>query len=132
MRAAVATTLVLLSAALSGCAAFAPPDDWTRKDTRRELYYVAALAADSYTTAQISRHPHLREANPFVAAVIGERPEPDEVWKGAVVTGLLHYWLARRIKKLRAAWQFAPVILHGDAALGNCGLIESCATEAGR
>lgn len=123
-------SLLLFCVLASGCAAFKPPENWSREDTRREIYYLAALAGDSYTTAQIHKYPHLREANPFVAAVIGERPEPAEVWTGAAVAALVHYIVARRLPaKWRPAWQFGPVILHGSAAVANCGITHECVDE---
>lgn len=109
----------LLAVSLNGCAFLAQPTDWTQHDTRREAYYFAALAADSYTTAQFQNEP-FHEGNPVVAAVIGEKPKPSAVWAGTLITAFVHYLIARKLKDSgRAAWQLAPMAVQGASAVDN-------------
>ena len=113
--------VLLLVTALSGCAT-PPRDEWTQADTRRQLFYGLALAGDAYTTARISRTPGLYEGNRIAAAVIGEQPKPADAWKGAVLVGVAHYLIAKRMKaNRRKVWQYVGVGVHTLATGHNCG-----------
>lgn len=106
---------------LSGCASFAPPKNWTKADTRRQIAYSTLLAFDATTTARIGERPDLIEGNPVTRAVIGSRPEPTETYAAAALLGLANYWIARRMKpERRRILHFAGIGTHVHAVRQNC------------
>lgn len=106
---------------MSGCASLQPPADWTAADTRRQLAYSAALAADAITTGRIHDHPNLVEGSPIARMFLGKRPEPAETYVAAALLGLGHYWLSRRMKpERRKIFQYFAFGAHTLATRQNC------------
>jgi len=109
--------IALLALLLSGCAA-AP---WTDGDTRRELVYVAALAADSYTTARFSRDPNASETLGVARSIYGAQPDAESVLITSALAAVIHYWIARRLDtNHRKVWQWGFAGFHAKAAIHNC------------
>lgn len=103
----------------AGCSS-QPRDDWTSADTRREMLYAVALAADTATTTRIHRHP-VSEAGLIPRAILGPKPDPTETIIASALVGLGHYWIARRLKlKHRKLWQYLPAGAHAVATSINC------------
>ena len=73
-------TLIALAAvlALSGCAS-PPKHEWRSEDTRREIYFAAALAADAYTTAHFSDDPTAYERPGIARSIYGSKPDAEFV-----------------------------------------------------
>jgi hypothetical protein len=108
----------VLAATLCGCAS-AP--EWRPQDTRREIFYAMALAADSYTTAQFEDDPYSREGLGIARSIYGDDPDPESVLITAIVGGIAHWLIARRLgHEGRAYWQYGFTSVHGAAALYNC------------
>lgn len=118
------TMLALCALALSGCAT---NSQWSRDDTRAQLIFTAALAADAYSTAQIRNHPEVWESGPIPRAILGKNPDPESVIVSAIVGGLLHWYISRRLRpSVRPYWQYGFAFVHGKAAWQNCAHYVDC------
>lgn len=124
---AIAFIALWLSPFLGGCAALAPPDDWTPRDTATEIAFQVVNAYDAHTTQRIHETPGLDEVSPLTRAVIGEDPEPSDTAIYFATVGLSHYLIARMLpKKWRPWFQGGTTALTLEAIKRNCdnGLCE--------
>lgn len=113
--------LALVAALLCGCASFQKPDDWTTADTGRQIAYFSTLAADAATTTRIADHPGLEEGSPIARSLLGPQPDSTETYAAAVLLGLAHYWIGRRMKpNVRRVWQYVGITVHTQAVSQNC------------
>lgn len=117
MRKYLAALALLL---LTGCVS-APKYEWSVQDTRREIFYAAALAADTYTTANFRNDPAKKEGLGIARSIYGDEPNPESVLLTAIVGGVAHWLIARRLAhKPRRYWQYGFTSVHGAAAVYNC------------
>jgi hypothetical protein len=119
-------SFVVMGVALTGCAS-SPKYEWRAKDTRREIFFAAALAADTYTTANFQDDPRRREGLGIARSIYGDNPDPESVIATAIVGGIAHWLIARRVgHKFRPYWQYGFTSVHGAAAAYNCSKGETC------
>lgn len=110
--------LPLIALGLSGCAS---SDPWTRTDTAYELAYVAAAAADAYSTAQIQYSLDATEQQPLAREILGERPSTSDTWQYFATVSLSHYLISRALPEAwRRWWQVGGTAYHGYMAIDNC------------
>lgn len=115
--------ILAFAALLCGCAS--APYEWRPEDTRREIYFAAALAADAYTTAQFTDDPAHKEGLGIARSIYGDEPDAESVLLTAIVGGVAHWLIARRLAdKPRSYWQLGFTGIHGTAALYNCNQIK--------
>ncbi len=102
------------SAILPGCST--SPAEWSRSDARWQKAVTASIFLDSLSTADAMRRG-CNEDNPSLSRF----PSDGELLLAAVVGSLLHYGVARYVKrpKWRRAWQVVFAIGHTGLAIHN-------------
>ena len=109
--------IVIASLSLAGCAS----GDWSNTDTAYELAYVAAVAADAWSTSKIQYNDGATERQPLTRAIIGERPSTADTWQYFASLAVVHYLVSRSLPEtLRRWWQVSGTAYHGYLALDNC------------
>lgn len=109
--------LIISMEACAGCAT----DPWTVEDTKWQVAYMGALAADAYTTTRIQYHSDIQEVGPIAREILGPQPSTADTWQYAIGAGLAHYVVARALpRKWRRWWQVGNAGYHGYLAIGNC------------
>jgi hypothetical protein len=90
---------------------------------RWEWAYQVLNMADAITTYQALKDPRLREGNP----IFGKRPGPAVIFGGRAAFGILHYVVARIIRKdhpqMAANASFISTLVEGMATGINLGHI---------
>ena len=77
----------------------------------------ATMAADAYVSSNIHEHPNIIENGPIAGKVLGQNPEPEDVWIYMVTAGTFNYLIARALPEgWRTIWQVGAIWRHGAAA----------------
>lgn len=123
-KAKAASAAIVAAVIAAGCAS-PPKYEWRAEDTRREIIYAAALAADTYTTAHFRDDPRARESLGIARSIYGARPDPESVLVTSIVSGVAHWLVARRLgHRLRPYWQITFASAHGLTAADNCRMLD--------
>lgn len=119
IRKASLCALVLL---ISGCAALAPPEDWSRRDTAMLVSFQALNAMDAHTTQRIHKTPGVSESKYTMAyTVLGPQPDPNQAFVYFATRGLVHYMILRALPKKWRPWFSGAHITETLVALDtNC------------
>jgi hypothetical protein len=117
------TITTLAAALLSGCAAFTPPDNWSRRDTVLQSTAAALATLDAVTTMNLSRVPGMVEKGPVASRIIGPTPSNAEIAGYFAATVAANYLIARALPpRWRPYWQGSVIAMHLGPAAHNCEL----------
>ncbi|KKM90900.1 hypothetical protein LCGC14_1233980 [marine sediment metagenome] len=89
-----------------------------------------AYAADAYTTKYIQYDPLMQEEG-LARHVLGRQPSTSDTYMYFGTLMISNYFISRALPaKWRPFWQFANIVGHGSAAIGNCQLGAGCKGKA--
>jgi len=104
--------------ALLGCA---HQDEWTRRDTVRQIGVTTVMLADAITTTRIQYTPDVYEGGPMARLFVGTQPSSSDTYQYFFSVMVTSYFISRALPaRWRPYWQTWEMGVHVYAVRNNC------------